>query len=142
MKENMTEVYKKLHSSPAEAGKIPPHRPAIKGMNPMCGDTVELYLDFLPPSETLELAYRCRGCTICRKSLALLRSLCLGLPRLQAREEAAHIFAALSPQRGDLSSLPAGELKELAQSLKAFPTRSPCLRLPWQTLLRALKDPS
>jgi nitrogen fixation protein NifU and related proteins len=104
------------------------------GVNPNCGDEIELWLDQDAAGNIQRLAFLGQGCAISQASASLMTSKLQGA----SREEVLRL-------RQDFQALLAGEmLDEMAQErlgdllllrgVREFPQRLPCALLGWQLL--------
>jgi nitrogen fixation NifU-like protein len=114
-----------------------------EGRNPLCGDEVRLGLGRRASGE-LTLGFESQGCAICKASASILCEALHGTTPEAARALAAAMRAALDLTR----PLPADEPAEAAdgpaaglaavRSVRHFPVRIRCARLPWEVLDEAL----
>lgn len=106
-----------------------------RGVNPMCGDRVTLYLRY-EGDRIAEAAFQGAGCAISQASASLMTAALQG----RTRKEAETLLRAfLGMVTGSAS--PACDLGELRlfESVAGFPARVQCARLAWDTLEGALK---
>lgn len=105
------------------------------GDNPLCGDTVTVYLD-LAGERIEEVGWQGQGCAISQAAASLMSDAVHGLTVDEARELAASFRALLT------SSTPAGatDLGKLAvfAGVRDYPMRVKCATLAWHTLAAAL----
>lgn len=126
------------HKHPRGAGRLPDATHVAEGHNPLCGDRLTI---------TARVAGGCvqavccdaTACAICRASGSLLTEAVSGRSVAEVRLLIERLLGALA---GD----PAGEAEwgSLAPLLHArhFPGRRRCVTLGWETLRRALSNPS
>jgi nitrogen fixation NifU-like protein len=88
------------------------------GVNPLCGDEVTLF--FAGDGALQVLQFVCKGCALCRASASLLIEAALARPRAEWRDLA-----------------PEAALEEVAAR---FPSRTRCVKLPWETFAQLLDD--
>lgn len=111
------------------------------GINPVCGDEIELTMSVAPGGAIAALRYTGHGCVISQASSAMMAESLEGLPIARARELAA-AFKQMMLSRSPLDSLPQ-ELEALKslEGVRKFPMRVKCATLAWNTLLQGLSQP-
>lgn len=109
------------------------------GVNPLCGDEIELTL--AREGEALEeVRFTGHGCVISQASSAMMCEAVEGRTAEQARELAGAFKAFM------LENAPEGSLPEALEEVRAlegvrkFPVRIKCALLAWNTLLQGLRD--
>lgn len=109
------------------------------GVNPLCGDEIELTL--ARKGDALEeIRFTGHGCVISQASSAMMCEAVEGRTAEQARELAGAFKAFM------LENAPAGSLPEALEEARAlegvrkFPVRIKCALLAWNTLLQGLRD--
>jgi nitrogen fixation NifU-like protein len=108
---------------------------SARGLNPVCGDEVELRLT-LDGDEVAGVQVSGRGCAICTASGSMLAELVPG----QSVGEVLAVadgFRALMHGRDLPAAIDLGDLEALA-GVSRFPVRVKCAMLPWVTLENAL----
>jgi nitrogen fixation NifU-like protein len=108
-----------------------------EGYNPLCGDTVTVYLA-LDEDVVTDVAFQGHGCAISTASASVMTEILKGKTRAQA-EEIFHRFHDLVTGRaadGDAQDL--GKLAVFA-GVNEFPTRVKCATLCWHTARAALE---
>jgi nitrogen fixation NifU-like protein len=124
---------------PRNFGKLDPTTHQAHGHNPLCGDTVTVYLD-VEDGIVKDLRFEGRGCAISTASASLMTEVVHG----KTVEEARAIFTDFQKRAtGKEEPAPAGledeiERLEPLTGVKAYPTRVKCAVLPWHTLVAAL----
>ncbi len=88
------------------------------GVNPLCGDEVTLFARLGGAAQVLQFVSK--GCALCRASASLMLEAAAAVPRTQ--------WPALKPG-------PA-----LAEVAAAFPSRTRCVQLPWETFALLLPE--
>ncbi|MDE2292817.1 MAG: SUF system NifU family Fe-S cluster assembly protein [Elusimicrobia bacterium] len=123
----------------ARQGRLDPHDVHAHGVNPVCGDEVELTLR-LKDGRVDEVRYGGHGCVISRASTAMMCEALEGGSLADARRLAG-AFKAFMLEKGAPEALPA-ELEETAAlaGVRKFPLRVKCALLGWNTLLQGLED--
>lgn len=131
-KEIILEHYKR----PRNHGELDPHTVRQEGVNPSCGDELELYL-LIDGGTVRDVKFVGEGCAISQASASMMTQALKGLPVDEARE-LAHEFKAMI--HGDDPSERLGDLK-LLQGISKLHARVKCATLPWVTLEEALDRP-
>jgi nitrogen fixation NifU-like protein len=110
---------------------------SAEGYNPLCGDTVTVYLA-LDGDVVTDVAFQGHGCAISTASASVMTEILKGKTRAQA-EEIFHRFHALVTGRAADADAP--ELGKLAvfAGVNEFPTRVKCATLCWHTARAALE---
>jgi len=104
-----------------------------EGLNPQCGDRVEIFLK-VSAGMIEEIAFEGEACTICLASASLMcksvagQSASVFAERKQALEHALRSREE-APDIGELSPL---------LGVRPYPSRVQCATLPWTTVERAL----
>ena len=110
---------------------------AVEGMNPICGDEVDLALQ-RDDGRLTGVRVVSRGCAISVSSGSILHDLVVGATVRQARSRIAEVKAALQgPATAAIEEL--GDFEALL-GVRQFPVRVKCALLPWTTLDQALTE--
>lgn len=121
-------------------GKDPLEREDVsaEGMNPLCGDELDLMIQVGDDGSIAGLHVDGRGCAISVASGSIMFDLVAGRTPAEARRLIAAVKAVMHggamPQDLDL-----GDFDSL-EGVKLFPVRIKCALLPWTTLESALVD--
>ena len=121
-------------------GKDPLERTDVEaeGMNPLCGDELDLLIQLGANSEIEGLHVDGRGCAISVASGSILHDLVEGVSCEEARQLIAAVKAVM--HGGDMpDDVELGDFDSL-EGVKLFPVRIKCALLPWTTLEGALND--
>lgn len=109
-----------------------------EGVNPLCGDEVDVHVSLGADGRIDGVHVDGRGCAISVASGSILHDLVAGLPADEARRVLAAVKSVLhggemppEPDLGDFEAL---------EGVKKFPVRIKCALLPWTTLDEALRD--
>jgi nitrogen fixation NifU-like protein len=109
----------------------------VEGMNPICGDELDLALQE-DGGRLTGVHVDSRGCAISVSSGSMLHDLVEGASVAEARERIAAVKASLqggaAPAGVDLGDF------EALEGVKQFPVRVKCALLPWTTLDQALNE--
>ncbi|WP_446830194.1 Fe-S cluster assembly sulfur transfer protein SufU [Candidatus Foliamicus sp.] len=131
--------------SPRNFHALKPADRMAEGFNPLCGDKVTVYLrethpQRMPDSRNgttiADISFEAAGCALCLASGSMMMELLKGIAESEARQRAERVLAAFAPGSEDaLDSL--GDIVALG-SVRAYPSRTRCVTLPWRTLAAAL----
>ena len=108
-----------------------------EGYNPLCGDEVELQLDF-ENGAVSEVSVRGRGCSISQASGSMLTDAIIGRPVEEARR-LIDLFTRMLTGPEEEPPAELGDLEAL-QGVAKFPVRVKCATLAWHTLADGLKQ--
>ena len=108
-----------------------------EGYNPLCGDEVELRLNF-DNGTVSDISVHGRGCSISQASGSMLTDVVLGKPV----DEAKRLIELVQEMLTDAGTEPPEELGDLEalQGVAKFPVRVKCATLAWHTLGDGLKQ--
>lgn len=124
----------------ARKGKLDPADFRSHGINPVCGDEIELTMKSAPGGVVEKIRYDGHGCVISQASSAMMAESLEGKTVSRARE----LVAAFKDMM--LSKKPLEELPDELEALKAlegvrkFPMRVKCATLAWNTLQQGLSQ--
>jgi len=126
------------NKKPRNFGKLETCTHHAEGLNPLCGDEIELTL-IVQDGVVQDLKFQGHGCAISQASSSLMTTNVKGKPVAEAELMVAQfremIRGSLDPAK-DAHIL--GKLT-LFQGVKDLPSRVKCAVLPWATLHSALK---
>ena len=109
-----------------------------EGMNPLCGDELDLAIQLGEDGSIEGLHVDGRGCAISVASGSILHDLIDGVSLPEARKFIAAVKAVM--HGGEMpSDMELGDFDSL-EGVKLFPVRIKCALLPWTTLENALVD--
>ena len=128
-KEIILEHYKK----PRNRGRLDPHTVAQEGVNPSCGDELEVFLR-LEDDRVEAASFVGEGCAISQASASMMMQALEGLTVEEARELARDFKAMI---HGGEPSENLGDLR-LLQGVSKLHARVKCATLPFVTLEQAL----
>jgi len=113
-----------------------------RGVNPMCGDRIELFLKMSPEGRIADAAFEGRGCAISTASASLMTETIKGKTAAEAKELAARFrelaMTGACPECG-ASLREALERLAPLSGVHEFPSRVKCATLAWHTLNAALE---
>lgn len=129
------------YTRPRNKGHLDEATHRLEGVNPSCGDSVEL--DLRVVDGCIEaVGFVGHGCSISMASASMLAEAVQGKSVEQARS-LADAFKARQLTKGGIPEPPEGvDLGELEalDGVRAYPVRIKCALLAWNTLLDAVKD--
>jgi nitrogen fixation NifU-like protein len=109
-----------------------------EGMNPLCGDELDLMIQLGDDGSIEGLHVDGRGCAISVASGSILHDLVDGVSLAEARRLLAAVKAVM--HGGEMpADIDLGDFDSL-EGVKLFPVRIKCALLPWTTLENALVD--
>lgn len=141
--DDVRELYRELildHArSPRHFGPMPESTHSAEGINPLCGDKLQLHLRVGDDETIHDAAFEGTGCAISVASASLLTDTIIGL----RCEEAMQRFEAVTNHltgRG-AADRPATDLGKLRafEGVRDFPSRVKCATLAWHALRSALE---
>jgi nitrogen fixation NifU-like protein len=124
----------------APHGRAPLAREDVvtEGMNPVCGDEVDVALQIGEDGSVEGVRVDGRGCAISVSSGSILHDLVQGKSIAETHDHIAAVKAMLqggqSPAGVDLGDF------EALEGVRHFPVRVKCALLPWTTLDQALRE--
>lgn len=119
--------------NPQRFGRLETCTHKATGLNPLCGDKVELELN-VDKNLITQYRFQAAGCALCIASASALGSMIESQAMSDARLQAQRTLQAL--EDSEPSALPDG--MQLLHHVHHFPTRSKCASLAPRTLLAAL----
>ncbi|MCD6055753.1 MAG: system FeS assembly protein NifU family [Gammaproteobacteria bacterium] len=140
--DNLFELYQEViidHSQhPHHFGALPQATHHAEGVNPLCGDTLTLYLK-IENAVIRDAAFQGHGCAISTASASLLTDSIIG----KSIDEAKRLFEAfhqlITSEKETAADNMLGKLIILA-GVKNYPARVKCATLAWHTLQAALRQ--
>ena len=137
LKDLYREVLLDYFRSSAHKGRLEPADFHSHGINPVCGDEIELTMTRKDGKVGL-IRFAGHGCVISQASSAMMAESLEGLPLARARELSA-AFKEMMLSKSPLESLPV-ELETLKslEGVRKYPMRVKCATLAWNTLLQGL----
>jgi nitrogen fixation NifU-like protein len=133
------ELYREVlidhYRKPRNQGELPGATHHLEGVNPVCGDAIELDVK-LEGDELEDLRFRGQGCAISQASASMLTERLKGKRLPEARrvldEVRAMLTHAAEPDERDLGDLAA------LQGVAKLPVRVKCAMLSWNVLERGV----
>ncbi|MFI5362816.1 MAG: Fe-S cluster assembly sulfur transfer protein SufU [Elusimicrobiota bacterium] len=131
------EVLLDYFRSTSRKGKLEPADVRAHGINPVCGDELEITAR-REGGRISELRYAGHGCVISQASAAMMAEALEGQTEAKARE-LVKAFKTMMLENAPVSSLPE-ELEPLSalEGVRKFPLRVKCATLGWNTIAQGL----
>ncbi|MEX2541942.1 MAG: SUF system NifU family Fe-S cluster assembly protein [Trueperaceae bacterium] len=133
-------LYKEIildhYKRPRNRGVLDPHTVRHEGLNPSCGDELELFL-LVEGGTVKDVSFVGEGCAISQASASMMTKALKGLSLAEA-QALADDFKAMIHGQPPADKL--GDLK-LLQGISKLHARVKCATLPWVTLVEALESP-
>ncbi len=139
---DLRELYQEVildHSrAPRNFGSLDESTHSAKGLNPLCGDKLQLYLH-IDGGKVTRASFEGQGCAISTASASLLTE----IVKDKTTQEALEIFhsfhkAVTTPSDQSVDADGLGKLVALI-GVREFPSRVKCASLAWHTMDAALK---
>ena len=129
------ELYRELildhYRNPRHSDPLVDADVVAEGYNPLCGDEVELRIDFKNGSVS-DLSFGGRGCSISRASGSIMTELVIGKAVAEIRELSELFSKMMTDPEAEVPE-ELGDLEAL-QGVAKFPVRVKCATLAWHTL--------
>ena len=114
------------------------HNHKAQGVNPLCGDEVQIYLQLNEAGIIEDISFQGRGCAISTASASIMTETL----KVRSADEADTYFSAFHQLVTGEGGRPAAELDfsklEVLGGVAAYPTRVKCATLAWHTVQAAL----
>lgn len=126
------------HQHPRNFRKLPVFDSCSEGKNPLCGDTIKLYLK-VNNGIIEDIGFEGTGCVISKASASLMTEAVKGKSTVEAQKifEQFHQFL-MKPQEDETVADQLGDLSAFS-GVRAFPVRVKCASLAWHALKAALQ---
>lgn len=131
------EVILDHYKSPRNRGTVPDPDIVAEGMNPLCGDEVEITL-CLNDGTIQAVRFQGVGCSISQASASMMTEEIRG----KSLAEAEHLVAAFKGMMQGDHSVALEELGDLEalQGVRRFPVRVKCATLAWNALQQGIEE--
>ena len=147
MMDDLRELYQEVildHGKhPRNFGALEDYNHTAHGHNPMCGDTLILYLKTDKDNIIHDVTFKGEGCAISMASASLMTEILKG----KTVKEAEKLFAAFHDMCTQDDAIPPGDIDkealerlEVLSGVREFPVRVKCATLAWHTLEAAVND--
>lgn len=107
-----------------------------QGVNPSCGDEIEVWVSFAPDGTIQKISFEGQGCAISQSAASVMTGKAAGLTPEAARRLIAD-FHDIVTGSADVDFDEFGELAAFA-GVRQFPQRVKCAMLGWRALEQAL----
>jgi nitrogen fixation NifU-like protein len=138
LKDLYQEVIVDHNRSPRNFHKLEDANRIAEGYNPLCGDRLTVYLQFVDGIIT-DVSFEGSGCAISVASASLMTEQLKGKTGAQAKAIFEHFHKLVTGDDAAGQALELGELGALV-GVKHFPVRIKCATLCWHTLNAALNE--
>ena len=144
---NLKELYQEIilehGKNPRNLGKTENFNKDAKGNNPLCGDSVHVYLKLNEQRKVEDISFEGSGCAISMASASIMTDLIKGKSDNEAKE-IIEDFLGMIKENPELKN---NILKEddktklmCLSGVKQYPMRVKCATLSWHTLVSAMKN--
>ena len=128
------------YARPPHKGPLADHTHYDEGINPSCGDEVELFVKVV--DDKIEAVnFDGVGCSICLASASMLTKLLRGMSVEEARKFRLAFKDWITVRDPEPSPVDLDELEALG-GVRNYPVRIKCALLPWETFEGALRKQS
>lgn len=129
------EVLLDYFRSGAHKGTLDPADFKAHGINPVCGDEIELTMKIAADGGIAAVRFSGHGCVISQASSAMMAEALEGRSVANAKE-LVQAFKEMMLSKSPLESLP--EALKALEGVRKFPMRVKCATLAWNTLQQGL----
>ena len=144
---NLKELYQEIilehGKNPRNIGKTENFNKDAKGHNPLCGDSVHVYLKLDNKNKVEDVTFEGSGCAISMASASIMTDLVKGKEENEVRE-ITNDFLGMIKINPNLKSknLNDDEKTKLMclSGVKQYPMRVKCATLSWHTLISAIDN--
>ena len=144
---NLKELYQEIilehGKNPRNIGKTENFNKDAKGHNPLCGDSVHVYLKLDNKNKVEDVSFEGSGCAISMASASIMTDLVKGKEENEVRE-ITNDFLGMIKINPNLKSknLNDDEKTKLMclSGVKQYPMRVKCATLSWHTLISAMDN--
>jgi nitrogen fixation protein NifU and related proteins len=147
--DDLRDLYRELildHAkSPRHFGQLEDATHVAQGINPLCGDKLQMYFSVDENNKIIDARFEGSGCAISVASASLLTETVIGLDTARALEFFAAMVSRLSGRANEtqgedvVEDIDLGKLRAL-EGVKEYPSRVKCATLAWHALNSALRD--
>jgi len=144
---NIKELYQEIilehGKNPRNLRKTDNFNKDAKGYNPLCGDSVHVYLKLDKKNKVEDISFEGSGCAISMASASIMTDLIKGKEENEVKE-IINDFLEMIKVNPELKSknLKDDEKTKLMclSGVKQYPMRVKCATLSWHTLISAIED--
>lgn len=147
----LEELYREVildhYRSPRNRGHLADHDASAQGVNPLCGDEINVEVKF--DGDTVsDVAIEGQGCSISQSSASMMTEAVKGKTRDEITQLISRFRKMMSLDESDDPGLDPerpgavlGDIEAL-QGVRQYPVRIKCASLGWNTLMEALENDS
>ncbi|MEK6543901.1 MAG: Fe-S cluster assembly sulfur transfer protein SufU [Elusimicrobiota bacterium] len=132
------EVIMDHFKNPRNKGLLPEPQIKVKGVNPFCGDELELTLD-IKDGRVVAVGIETQGCAISKASSSMMAEVLTGKPAQVLTDWVAFLKTKLVDGSADAWPAELEELKAI-EGVRNYAARVKCALLPWNTLVEGLQE--
>ena len=144
---NLKELYQEIilehGKNPRNIGKTENFNKDAKGHNPLCGDSVHVFLKLDNKNKVEDISFEGSGCAISMASASIMTDLVKGKEEKEVREIINDFLGMIKINPNLKSKNLSDEEKTKLMCLsgvKQYPMRVKCATLAWHTLTSAIKN--
>ena len=142
---NLKELYQEIilehGKNPRNIGKTENFNKDARGHNPLCGDSVHVYLKLDIKKKVEDISFEGSGCAISMASASIMTGLVKGKEENEVREMIKD-FLEMIKKKENLNTKLLGEDEKIKlmclSGVKKYPMRVKCATLSWHTLTTAI----
>ena len=128
------------NNNPRNYGKLALANRHAQGVNPLCGDQVNVFFRLDEDAWVKEVGFEGRGCAICMASASIMTETVKHLNVAQAEQYVRAFCSLADGEKSEvMGQFDLSTLKVLA-GVKAYPARIKCATLAWHTARSALSE--
>ena len=128
------------NNNPRNYGKLTSANRHAEGVNPLCGDQVNVFFRLDEDAWVKEVGFEGRGCAICMASASIMTETVKNLNVVQADQYLTAFCSLAGGEKSEvMGQFDLSMLKVLA-GVKAYPARIKCATLAWHTARSALSE--
>ena len=128
------------NNNPRNYGKLTSANRHAEGVNPLCGDQVNVFFRLDEDAWVKEVGFEGRGCAICMASASIMTETVKHLNVVQADQYVKAFCSLAGSEKSEVvGQFDLSTLKVLA-GVKAYPARIKCATLAWHTARSALSE--
>ena len=144
---NLKELYQEIilehGKNPRNLGKSKNFNKDAKGHNPLCGDSVHVYLKLDNRNKVEDISFEGSGCAISMASASIMTDLVKGKEENEVKEIIEDFLKMIKENTELKSSILKEDDKTKLMCLsgvKQYPMRVKCATLSWHTLVSAMEN--
>jgi nitrogen fixation protein NifU and related proteins len=143
MDDSLRELYQEVildHSRhPHHFGALTDATHSAEGYNPLCGDTVKVFLAVDGDGKIAEVSFQGKGCAISQASASLMTDLLMGRTKAEAEKLMAGFLDLVTGKEATGLGEDDHDALAVMAGVSAFPMRVKCATLAWHTMKSALE---